>query len=105
MIARFARVALHDSMCSNIEASSVAALVLRSCVNLFCQVWQCEVSACFNGEQSMRMKPMLLMPSSEAMSCWSSLYRVMSVSKLPIALFAFAYRRIKASLSTSQMCL
>ena len=36
---------------------------MRSCVHLVCQVWQCATSECLSGEESMRMKPTLVMPS------------------------------------------
>ena len=44
-------------------------------------------------------------PSSDWMSDASSRYLAMSVSNAVSARFAFAYRRMNASLSTSQMCL
>ena len=62
----------------------------RTCVNLVCHVWQWATSDCLSGDESMRMKPTLVMPSSDWMSCCSSLYRVMSVSKAPSARFAWA---------------
>ena len=61
--------------------------------------------ACLSGPLSTRMKPMLLYPSSDWMSDASSRYLAMSVSNAVSARFALAYRRMKASLSTSQMCL
>ena len=67
------KVAVTSDMCSYMAPSSVAAFELSSCVNFVCHVWQCVVSACLSGAESTRMKPRLMIPSSDWMSCCSSL--------------------------------